>query len=131
MSRFQSTAKTYVRPMSAWWLKNPYFIRYMIREGSAVFLTLYALILLAGLGCLAWSPEAYTAWRGLLDTPLSLGFHVIALLLVAYHSLTWFQVMPKTAPKLPFDPRLIVRCGLADCVFMSFLILGVFWCVMV
>lgn len=127
MSRFQSTAKTYVRPMSGWWLKNPYFIRYMIREGSAVFLALYALILLAGLACLAWSSDAYEAWRGLLDTPFSLGFHLVALLLVAYHSLTWFQVMPKTAPRLPFDPRLIVRGGLAASAGLSFLILVVLW----
>ncbi len=127
MSRFQSTAKTYVRPMSGWWLKTPYFFLYMIREGSAVFLTLYALVLLTGLGCLAWSPSAYEAWRGLLDTRLSLGFHVIALLIVAYHSLTWFQVMPKTAPKLPFDSRLIVRGALATSAGLSLLILAVLW----
>ncbi len=28
---------------------NPYFVRYMIREGSSVFLAIYALILLVGL----------------------------------------------------------------------------------
>lgn len=127
MSRYQSTAKTYVRPMSGWWLKSGYFFLYMIREGSAVFLTLYALVLLAGLGCLAWSPGAYEVWRGLLDTRLSLGFHVIALLIVAYHSLTWFQVMPKTAPKLPFDSRFIVWGGLATSAGLSLLILAVLW----
>ena len=41
--------KTYVRPMGGWWRRNPYFVRYMIREGSSVFLAIYAVILLVGL----------------------------------------------------------------------------------
>ena len=52
MSRFSPAARTYVRPMAGWWRKNPYFIRYMIREGSAVLLSAYALVLLLGLYCL-------------------------------------------------------------------------------
>ena len=122
MSRFQPVLKTYRRPMAWWWVKNPYFIRYMIREGSAVLLTAYALVLLVGLACLAWGEGAYDAWRGFLATPFSIGFHVVALLIVAYHSLTWFQVMPKTAPQLPIDPQLIVRGGLAVSAVLSLLI---------
>jgi fumarate reductase subunit C len=124
MSRFNPVLKTYRRPMSWWWTKNPYFFRYMIREGSAVLLTAYALVLLAGLACLAWGEGAYDAWRGFLSTPFSIGFHVAALLIVAYHSLTWFQVMPKTAPQLPIDPQLIVRGGLAASAVLSMLILA-------
>lgn len=123
MSRFRSVAKGYVRPMSWWWTKHPYFVRYMIREGSAIFLALFALELLAGLGCLAWGPGAYAAWRAWLDTPIAVGLHSLALAVVLYHSVTWFQVMPKTAPKLPIDPRLIVRGGLAASAALSLLIL--------
>jgi fumarate reductase subunit C len=127
MSRYKPDAKTYVRPMSWWWVKNPYFMLYMIREGSAVFLTLYALVLLAGLFCLALGPGAYDLWRSFLKTPLSIGFHLVALPVLAYHSLTWFQVMPKTAPQIPFDPKLIVRGGLATSVGLSVLILAAVW----
>lgn len=127
MNRFPPAAKTYVRPMTGWWLKNPYFFKYMIREGSAVFLAAYALVLLVGLACLAIGETAFDAWRGVLGTPVSIGFHVIALLILVYHSVTWFQVMPKTAPKLAFDPQLIVRGGLAATAFLSVLILAILW----
>lgn len=127
MSRYRSDTRAYVRPMSGWWVKNPYFVRYMIREGSAVFLTLYALVLLAGLACLAAGPAAFDAWRGFLGTPLAIGFHLLALPVLAYHSLTWFQVMPKTAPRVPFDPGLIVLGGLATAGGLSFLILAALW----
>ena len=124
MSRFKSSAQGYVRPMTGWWLKNPYLFRYMVREGSAVFLTAYALVLLAGLGGLALGPAAYDAWRAWLATPVAIGFHLLALAIVLYHSVTWFQVMPKTAPKLPIDPRLIVRGGLAASAVLSLSILA-------
>jgi fumarate reductase subunit C len=113
--------------MTGWWLKHPYFFLYMIREGSAVFLTAYALVLLAGLACLALGEPAYDAWRAALATPVSIGFHIVALLVVAYHSVTWFQVMPKTAPDIPIDPKLIVRGGLTASAVLSVSILAILW----
>jgi len=127
MSRFKPVLTTYHRPMAWWWTKNSWFLLYMIREGSAVFLTAYALVLLAGLACLLVGPAAYDAWRGMLATPWSIGFHLVALLIVTYHSITWFAVMPKTAPQLPFDLRLIVRGGLAAAAGLSLLILATLW----
>jgi fumarate reductase subunit C len=120
--------KTYVRPMSGWWTKNPYFVRYMIREGSAVWLSAYALVLLMGLYRLGQGEAAFDGWRAALATPLALLFHAGALLLVGYHSYTWFQVMPKTAPQLPVDPRLITWAGIATAVVVSIAILAaVLW----
>lgn len=124
MSRYRPPAKTYVRPMAWWWTRNPHFLRYMLREGSALFLAGYALMLLAGLLCLAWGPSAYAAWRGLLETPLSLALHALALLAALYHSLTWFQVMPKTAPDLPIAPQQMVRGGLLASAVLAVLILA-------
>jgi fumarate reductase subunit C len=110
--------------MSGWWRKNPYFVRYMVREASAVALSAYALLLLAGLVCLVRGEAAFEAWRALLATPLSIALHVLALPLLAYHSLTWFEVMPKTAPRLPFPPRWITVGGLALCGVLSMAILA-------
>jgi len=124
MSRHKQSVQTYLRPMRGWWLRNPYFVRYMLREGSAVFLAAYALMLLGGLFCLAWGPSAYAAWRGLLETPLSLALHTLALLAALYHSVTWFQVMPKTAPDLPIKPKLIARGGLLTSAALSVLVLA-------
>jgi len=124
MSRHRSTASGYVRPMAGWWRRNPYFLRYMAREGSALALTAYALVLLAGLACLAQGEAAYERWRALLTTPLSIVLHLLALALVAYHALTWFQVMPKTAPRLPFAPGLITAAGLAASAALSLLLVA-------
>jgi len=68
-------AKTYVRPMQGWWRRNPYFVRYMIREGSSVFLAIYTVILLVGLYRLTQGEAAWEAWRAALTSPVSLVFH--------------------------------------------------------
>jgi len=109
--------------MAGWWRKNPFFVRYMVREGSAMALTAYALWLLEGLACLARGEAAFEAWRALSATPAAIALHALALPLLAYHSLTWFQVMPKTAPRLPFAPGWITATGLGLGVALSALVL--------
>jgi len=89
---------TYVRPMGAWWRRNPFYRAYMVREASALFVTLYAVVLLVGLLRLEQGPAAYDAWHASLATPASVVFHVVVLLFVAYHAWTWIAVMPKTMP---------------------------------
>jgi fumarate reductase subunit C len=121
--RFRPAVGTYVRPMAGWWRRNPYFLRYMIREASAVFLAAYALVLLAGLLCLCLGEGAYDLWRAALGTRVSVAFHVLALILVTYHSYTWFTVMPKTAPDLPMDQRVMTRAGFGAAAGLSLLIL--------
>jgi fumarate reductase subunit C len=123
MSLPRPAPRSHVRPMAGWWRKNPYFMRYMVREGSAVFLSAYALVLLVGLWRLSQGEAAFEAWRAALATPLSLGLHALALLIVCYHAFTWFQVMPKTAPRLPVAPRLITAAGLVLSALLSVLIL--------
>ena len=90
--------KTYTRPMGAWWTRNPYYLWYMLREVSCVFITVYALILLVGLFRLSQGKAPYERWLEGLASPFSLLFHALALVLVLYHSWTWFKVMPKTLP---------------------------------
>jgi fumarate reductase subunit C len=124
MTRYRRPARTYVRPMAGWWRKNPDYVRYMVREGSAVFLSVYALVLLAGRYCLARGETAYAAWRAALASPVSISFHIVALVLVAYHSDTWFRVMPKTAPQLPFAPRLLTLGGWAATAVLSVVVVA-------
>jgi fumarate reductase subunit C len=100
-----ATGKTFVRPMQGWWRKNPFFVRYMIREASSVFLAIYAVILLVGLLRLSQGEAAYDAWRAALTSPFSILFHWLALLTVGYHAYTWWQVAPKTAPDIRIAGR--------------------------
>jgi len=108
-----SARKPYVRPMDGWWRRNPFFMRYMVREASAVFLAIYAVILLAGVYRLSQGAAAYEAWLAALRNPLAIVFHGIALLAVAYHAYTWWKVMPKTMPMLHVGGRRIPEITLS------------------
>ena len=123
MSRARPARNTYVRPMRGWWRRNPYFLRYMLREGSALFLTGYALTVLFGLFRLSQGAAAYEAWRAALATPWAITLHGLALLFVAYHSWTCFQVMPKTLPPLPLPARAVTAAGVAATLLLSLLLL--------
>ena len=115
------------RPMTGWWRRRAVHRRYMLREASALFVTAYAVLLLAGLACLLRGEAAYAAWRALLASPVSIGLHALALPFLAYHAVTWFQVMPKTAPPLPFAPRWITLAGLALSALLSLALLVALW----
>jgi fumarate reductase subunit C len=122
--------KTYLRPMAGWWRRNPYYLWYMLREASCVAITVYALVLLTGLYRLQQGKIFFDAWRESLASPLSIGFHAVALVLVLYHSWTWFKIMPKTLPfiriggwRLP--DRAIVVSGFLGVVCCSVAILVV------
>ena len=107
--------KTYVRPMAGWWRRNPYFVRYMIRESSSVFLAIYALVLLVGLYRLTQGQAAWEGWLAAMTRPISLLFHWVALVTVGYHAYTWWKVAPKTAPDLHFRgkplPAVVITGG--------------------
>jgi len=108
-----SRRKPYRRAMDGWWRRNPHFTRYMLREGTSVFLALYAGFLLIGLACLASGEAAYGAWLAAGRHPFAVLFHVLALVAALYHSVTWFAVSPKAMPPLrvggePVPPAVII-----------------------
>jgi len=117
-------SRPYVRPMRGWWQRNPYFLRYMLREASALFLTGYALTLLYGLFRLSQGAVAFEAWRAGLAAPWATALHAVALGFVTYHSYSWLQVMPKTMPPLPLPARAVTAAGLAATLLLSLLVLA-------
>ena len=97
--------KPYVRPMDGWWRRNPFYVRYMLRETSSAFLAAYALVLLWGLWALHAGAAAYESWRAFLHRPAMLLFHLAAVAFVSYHAYTWWKVAPKTMPTLRIGGR--------------------------
>jgi fumarate reductase subunit C len=89
-----------------WWAQSPYRA-YTIRELCGVVLAIYAAILLVGLICLARGPEAYEAYRQFLTSPWSLLIHLVLLAATLWHVWTWFQILPKTMPKLVWHGTLV------------------------
>ncbi len=90
----RSTA--YHRQMSwTWWLKNPNYTRFMIREITSVFVALYLMSLLWFVARLPDGAAAMQAHFETLKSPAWVVFHVVALAFALYHTITWFNLTPK------------------------------------
>jgi len=91
-----SKRKPYTRELpNDWWMKQLFYTKYMLREGSSVFITVYSLILAWGLLRLSQGEVAFNAWLDSLDNPVAIIFHLIALAFALYHTVTWFSLAPK------------------------------------
>ena len=127
-----SKRKPYVRSMDGWWKKNPVFVEYMMHEATALFVAAYALVLLVGLVRLGQGAEAWTAWLEALKSPLSILCHVVLLAGAAYHTYSWFVIMPITVPPIivsgkKLAPSVITGAGLVASVVAGLALLAVVW----
>lgn len=116
MNNTQSKRKPYVREMKKdWWLKNAFYTGYMIREGTSIFVSIYAVVLMWGLLRLVQGQEAFNGWLESLQSPIAILFHVIALAACLFHAKTWFALAPKAMrifrgeDLLPEKPIVIVQ----------------------
>ncbi len=91
-----SKRKPYTRELpNDWWMKQLFYTKYMIREGSSVFITIYSLILAWGVFRLSQGEAAFNGWMEALQSPIAIILHLIALALALYHTVTWFSLAPK------------------------------------
>ena len=122
----------YLRPMQGWWRRDPFFMRYMAREGTAVAVLVYAVILMLGAVRLAQGEAAWNAWLQALRSPWSILLHAVLLLAMVVHAQSWFAIMPKTMLMLFVRGRrvgqvTIARVGWAATVVASLLLLALAW----
>ena len=82
----------YPKLPTTWWLKNPRYFLFMIREVTSVFIAIFLVVLLAELYQLSRGPDAYAAFVERLRSPGWILFHVVALGFALYHSVTWFNL---------------------------------------
>jgi fumarate reductase subunit C len=104
--------------MDGWWKKNPYYIEYMVHEGTALFVIAYSIILTVGLIRLCQGEAAWNGYLEALKSPLSIIFHLVLLAAFVYHAFTWFKLFKLTTPPVVIqgkqvDPDLIIRGGWA------------------
>lgn len=104
----KSFRKPYNPPIEAtWWTKNPFYFRYMLREGTsfaaafAVFEILLGIFLFALSNLDATIQTAKTAapylwWvQSFLGNPIVIVINVAILAACLFHAVTWFSLMPK------------------------------------
>lgn len=93
-----SKRKPYTRELPVdWWLKQIFYTKYMIREGTSLLITIYSLILAWGVLRLSQGESAFNGWLDALQSPLAIVLHLIMLVFALYHTVTWFSLAPKAA----------------------------------
>ena len=92
--------KPYVReiPKTTWFLRQPRYMRYMVREVTCILIGAYTLLLVVAVKRLSEGQAAYEAFLEALRSPLSILFQVVALGFALYHSISWFNVTPQAMP---------------------------------
>lgn len=90
----------YVRPISktTWYLKDRNYTIHVINELTSVFVGIFALILLWGIGAVAGGPEAYQSFLDSLTSPGMLLLLWVTTIVIFYHAYAWFSVTPKAMP---------------------------------
>ena len=93
-----SKRKPYIRePSPDWWLKKTFYTKYMLRESTCIWITIYSLILSWGVFRLSQGEAAFNGWLDALQSPLSIILHLIILCFAVYHTTTWFSLVPRAA----------------------------------
>lgn len=108
MSEVKSFRKPYHPEVKAtWWKENPFYIRYMIREGTAVLALFATLEIALGIFLFAMcdldsgnqnadSVAPYLWWvQNFLGNPVVIALNVLTLVAQLFHMVTWFNLMPK------------------------------------
>jgi fumarate reductase subunit C len=96
-----SERRPYRRPVNPqWWWAPGAYRAYTLRELTGVAIALYGAVLLYGLVSLAGGPERWESYLQFLRSPVSIVLHVALLAAVVYHVKTWFEILPKTQPKI-------------------------------
>ena len=132
MSRNATVRRPYLRPMQGWWRRDPFFMRYMLREATAVAVAVYAIVLAVGVVRLAQGEAAWNGWLNALRTPWSILLHIVLFIAMVVHAKSWFEIMPKTMPLIFVSGQrvpgaTITRIGWVVAILASALLLTLAW----
>ena len=122
----------YKRPMTGWWNRDPFFVRYMVREMSALAVAGYAIVLMVGVLRLSQGEAAWNGWLAAMKSPLSILLHLAFFVGMVVHAKSWFEIMPKTMPMMFIGGQrlaatTITRTGWAATVLASLVLFALAW----
>src|SRR5450631_2593904 len=79
--------RPYIRKVErSWWLHQPRYVFYMIRELTSLFVGLYCALLVVGLIRLSQGHAAWDGFVAALSGPLGVAFQLVCLVFATYHS---------------------------------------------
>ena len=111
-----------------WFFKRPAYVKFMVRELTAVFVAVYLIFLLVWLARLGAGKDSFAELLAAMTQPESRWLHAAALIAALWHSITWFNLTPKAMPvfcgenRVP-DPLVAIGMGYLPWVVVSILIL--------
>jgi fumarate reductase subunit C len=86
----------YRAPVSTWWwLRQPSYAAFILRELSSVFVAWSVVFLLLLVRAVGEGPSRYAAFLRWADTPWVVALNLVTLAFVGYHAVTWFALTPK------------------------------------
>lgn len=83
------------RVSTYWWLARWPYLKFILREGSSVFVAWVVVVTLVGIGALRHGRARYSEFEEWLRTPLVLALNVVSFVFVVFHAVTWFNLAPK------------------------------------
>ncbi|GAA1799523.1 fumarate reductase subunit C [Planosporangium flavigriseum] len=78
-----------------WWLRRRSYLAFVVRELSSVFVAWAVVFLLLLAHAVASGPRQYQSFLAWSAAPWVLTVNAVALALVVYHAVTWFNVAPQ------------------------------------
>jgi fumarate reductase subunit C len=88
--------KSYRAPVSTyWWLTRWPYLKFILREGTSVFVAWIVIVTLLQIQALSRGPADYAEFQNWLRNPFVLALNVVSLCFVIFHAVTWFNLAPK------------------------------------
>ena len=78
-----------------WWLESWRSAKFVLRELTSFGVAFFALITLWQVSALAGGLNSWTFLQYWLSSPISIFLHVVALIFIVYHAVTWFHLAPR------------------------------------
>jgi len=85
----------HARVSTYWWLKRWAYLKFILREASAVFVAWAVIVTLLQIHALTRGPADYAQFQNLLRSPVVLALNVVSLFFIIFHAVTWFNLAPK------------------------------------
>ena len=86
------------RSSAIWWNRSMPYRIFLLRELSAVSIAIYMVLLLILVQQVRDGEGSFEDYLDVLQNPVLVIFHIVALLFALLHTATWFQAMPKGLP---------------------------------
>ena len=83
------------RVSTYWWLFQPSYLKFILRELSCIPVAFAAVLTLLQLRALGQGPQAYAEFQQWLKTPLLLVLNAAVFPALIFHAIMWFNAAPR------------------------------------